>query len=88
MNRFARVLVIAMMAVVLGAALTSVSAADAGKPGTTATVQRQGVLAPGHLRQVGVTVSQGNDYEFFGQYFDWYRFYVYLYWNSKLQFKL
>jgi hypothetical protein len=84
MNRFARVLVIAMTAVVLSAASVSVSAADLGLRGSTVTVQKQGMLTPGHLRPVGETAIQGDEAQFFGQYFDWFRFYVYLFWNSKL----
>jgi hypothetical protein len=78
MNRFARVLLIAMTTVVLSAASVTVSAA-----GSTVSVQRQGMLTPGHLRPVSETAVQG-DSQFFGQYYDWFRFYVYLFWNSKL----
>lgn len=75
MNRFARVLVITMTVFVLSAAVTSVSAADAGKRGTTVTVQKQGTMAPGHMRPAHEAAVQGNSYEFFGQYFNVAAFY-------------
>lgn len=84
MNRFARVLLIAMMAIGLSVAVASVSAADAGKRGTTVTVQRQGQIATGHMRPAIQTSAQGESYNYFGQYFDWSRFYTYLFWNFKL----
>jgi hypothetical protein len=84
MNRFARMLVIATMAFVLSAALTSVSAADTGKRGSTVTVQQRGQLATGHMRPVLQTDAQGGYYySFFGQYFDWYRFWYALWMNYK-----
>jgi len=83
MNRFARVLVIAVMAVVMSAAAVSISAADTGKRGTTVTVQTQRTLTPGHLRPALDASAQGEGSNIFGQYFDWGRFYTYLFWNFK-----
>ena len=84
MIRFARVLMIAVTVFVLSAAVTSVSAADAGKRGTTVTVQKQGTMAPGHMRPAYEAAVQG-DYEFAGQYFNWYAFYTALFLYYKIR---
>jgi len=83
MTRFARVLVIAMMAVLMSAAVASVSAADTGKRGSTVTIQTNRTVAPGHMRPALDASAQGEGYNYFGQYFDWSRFYTYLFWNFK-----
>jgi len=86
MNRFFRVLVGAMLAMVLTAAVTSISSADAGKPGTTVQINRQGLLTPGVMRPVTPAASEGKSGYFAGQYFDYTRFYDYLFWNYKYYF--
>ena len=64
-------------------AVTSVSAADAGKRGTTVTVQKPGLIAPGHMRPVDSTAIQGGSSEFAGQYYNWYAFFWGLFYNYK-----
>lgn len=83
MIRFARVLMIAVTVFVLSVAVTSVSSADAGKSGATVTVQRQGTIAPGHMRPASEVAVQG-DSQFFGQYFNWSAFYMALFLYYKI----
>ncbi len=86
MNRFTRVLMVAMMAIVLSAAVAAVSSADTGKSGTTVSIKRQQMQTLGQLRPVTQLDAQGKSGDFFGQYFDYNRFFDYLYWYSKVSF--
>jgi hypothetical protein len=81
MNRFARVMVTATMACVMTVAAVSVSSADTGKRGT-------GSLTPGAMRPVSEFAVQGSKGDFFGQFFDYSRFFGYLFLYYKFGFKL
>jgi len=84
MNRFARVLLITMTVFVMSAGVTSDSAADAGKRGTTVTVQKQGTIAPGHMRPAFDAAVEGEVFEFYDQYFNWSAFFTALFLYYKI----